>query len=77
MISNKENSKIKLIMSFGKMPLANKFLNRENFDDEEFYEMNVGFDEKLSLFQLTNFPDPKKMFDENYAFFSGTSNYIK
>ena len=64
-------------MSFGKMPLANKFLNRENFDDEEFYEMNVGFDEKLSLFQLINFPDPNKMFDENYAFFSGTSNYMK
>lgn len=72
---NKKN--IKPIMSFGKMPLANKFLNIENFDDEEFYEMTVGFDEKLSLFQLTNFPDPKKMFDENYAFFSGTSKYMK
>ena len=41
------------------------------------FKMNVGFDEKSSLFQLTNFPDPKKMFDEKLCLFSGTSNYMK
>ena len=38
--------------------------------------MSVCFDENLSLFQLAEFPDPGEMFDENYAFFSGTSKYM-
>lgn len=71
------NKNIKHIMSFGKMPLANKFLTKEDFKNEEFYEMSVGFDEKLKLFQLMNFPSPINMFDENYAFFSASSEYMK
>ena len=39
--------------------------------------MSVGFDENLSLFQLINFPEPEDMFDENYAFLSGTSEFMK
>ena len=69
-------SEPKFIMSFGQMPLANKFLEIKNFKDEKFYEMRVGFDENLSLFQLIESPDPEEMFDRNYAFFSGTSKYM-
>ena len=29
----------KFLMSFGKMPIANNFLSKENFDNEFFYEM--------------------------------------
>ena len=76
MKSNLLNSNVKFIMSFGKMPLANKFLEKKNFQNEKFYEMSVGFDENLSLFQLIESPDPGEMFDENYAFFSGTSKYM-
>ena len=39
-------------MSFGKMPIANGFLNKDKFNKEFFYEMEVGFSEDLSLFQL-------------------------
>ena len=67
----------KFIMSFGKMPLANKFLDKKDFSNEKFYDMSVGFDENLSLFQLINFPEPEDMFDENYAFLSGTSEFMK
>ena len=76
MKSNLSQSEIKFIMSFGQMPLANKFLDAKNFKHEKFYDMSVGFDEKLSLFQLIEFPNPEEMFDENYAFFSETSNHM-
>ena len=77
MNSNKSNNNSRLIMSFCKMPLANKFLYKKDFHQEKFYEMTVGLDEQFSLFQLTNFPSPNDMFDDNYAFFSSTSEYMK
>ena len=40
--------KLTPIMSFGKMPIANGFLNKKNFDKEFFFEMEIGFNEKLS-----------------------------
>ena len=33
------------LMSFGKMPLANAFIDKKNFESEFFYEMKVGFNE--------------------------------
>ena len=71
------NKTIKPFMSFGKMPLANGFLKKEDFNKEFFFNLEVGFSEELSLFQLNEFPNPKKMFNENYPFFSGSSEYMK
>ena len=73
-ITNKE---VTPFMSFGKMPIANGFLKKENFNDEFFFEMEVGFSENLSLFQLNEHPKPEKMFNENYPFFSGSSSQMK
>ena len=64
------NKIIKPIMSFGKMPLANGFLTKKDFDKEFFFNLEVGFSEELSLFQLNEFPNPSKMFNKNYPFFS-------
>ena len=55
-------------MNFGQMPLANGFLNKDEFNDEFFYEMSVGFSEEISLFQLNDHPSPQKMFNEKYPF---------
>ncbi len=63
-------------MSFGKMPIANNFLNKEDFDNEYFFEMEPAFCNKCKTFQLVNQPDPTQMFNESYAFFSGTSEYM-
>ena len=71
------DEKIKPFMSFGKMPLANGFLKKEEFEKEFFFEMEVGFSDKLSLFQLNDFPNPKKMFNKEYPFYSGSSSYMK
>ena len=71
------NKEIIPFMSFGKMPLANGFLNKDQFDAEFFYEMEVGFSENLSLFQLNNHPKPEEMFNERYPFYTGSSEFMK
>ena len=60
-------------MSFGKQPIANGFLIEQDFAREYFYEMRVGFCERCGAFQLMEQPSREQMFNENYAFFSGTS----
>ena len=64
---------IQPFMSFGKMPIANGFLDPEDFTMEYFYELKPVFCENCLTFQITEQPDPKKMFHQNYAFFSRTS----
>ena len=59
------------------MPVANGFLNKDEFESEYFYEMEVGFSESLSLFQLNDHPKPQKMFNKKYPFFTGSSQYMK
>ncbi len=61
------------IISYGKMPIANGFLQQEVFSKEYFFELAVAFSSKSKMFQLIEQPDPKMMFHENYAFFSSTS----
>ena len=45
------NKDITPFMSFGKMPIANGFIDKKNFANEFFFEMEVGFNEEISLFQ--------------------------
>ena len=71
------NKEILPFMSFGKMPLANGFLGENDFKNEYFYEMEVGFSEELSLFQLNEHPQPKKMFNKKYPFYTGSSEFMK
>ena len=67
---------IKSFMSFGKMPIANGFLEKQDFSKEYFYNMEVGFSEDLSLLQLNDHPKPEEMFNENYPFFTSSSKYM-
>ncbi len=71
------NKDIKPFMTFGKMPIANGFIEKENFHREFFFEMEVGFSNELSLFQLNDHPKPELMFNEKYPFFTGSSEYMK
>ena len=65
--------KIKPFMSFGKMPIANGFLEKKNFKKEFFYNLDVGFSKDICLFQIANHPKPKQMFHKNYPFYTGSS----
>jgi len=69
--------KIEPFMSFGSMPIANGFVKKDQFTNEFFFNMEVGFSEDLSLFQLNDHPEPDMMFNENYPFFTGSSEQMK
>ena len=69
-------NEIKPFMSFGKMPIANGFLKKKDFNKEFFYDLKVGFSEKHSLFQLDEYPSVKKMFHKNYPFYTSSSKFM-
>tara|TARA_B100000315_G_scaffold255114_1_gene297676 strand:- start:2758 stop:3954 length:1197 start_codon:yes stop_codon:yes gene_type:complete len=73
MICKITKDKIKPFMSFGKMPIANGFIDKKNFKKEFFFNLEVGFSKKLSLFQINDHPKPKQIFNSNYPFFTGSS----
>lgn len=67
------NSIIEPFMSFGKMPIANGFLIEAQFSAEFYFDLQVAFCKNCKIVQLVEQPEREKMFNENYAFFSGTS----
>ena len=76
MICKISGKKIKPFMSFGKMPIANGFLKKKDFNKEFFFNMEVGFSEKCSLFQLMDHPTPYQMFNKKYPFFTSSSKFM-
>jgi methylation protein EvaC len=77
MICKITGKEIKSFINFGKMPIANGFLDKSQFKNEFFFNMEAGFSEEISLFQLNDHPKPKDMFNEKYPFFSGSSKYME
>ena len=69
--------KMEPFMSFGKMPIANGFLEEKDFNKEFFFNMEIGFSNEISLLQLNDHPKPSMMFNDNYPFFTGSSEYMK
>jgi methylation protein EvaC len=69
-------SPVEQFMTFGQQPIANGFLTPQQYDREYFFEMACAFCEKCGCFQLLDQPEPEQMFNENYAFFSGTSKHM-
>lgn len=67
------NTCIEPFMSFGKMPIANGFLSPEQYTDEYFFELKTAFCPNCKMVQLAELVDERRMFHENYAFFSSTS----
>ncbi len=70
-------NKNKDVINFGKMPIANGFLDKKNFKDEFFFNMTVSFSENISLIQLNDHPKPKMMFNKDYPFFTSSSEFMK
>ncbi len=60
-------------LSFGRMPLANAFLDPADVGREFFFELKVGYCPESRMVQLTELVDREKMFHDKYAFFSSTS----
>jgi len=71
-------------ISFGQMPVANAFLEKEDLEKEEYtYEMAVGFCENCKMAQLINIVPydkyivPDETGKTHYAFFSSTSKAME
>jgi len=68
--------KIKPFMSFGKMPMANGFLDKKSFKKEFFYKLDIGFCKKNYLFQVNDHPKSPHIFNNNYPFYTNKSIYM-
>ena len=64
-------------MSFGRMPIANGFLDPGDIPHEYFFELAPAFCESCGMVQLVEQPAPERMFHANYAFHSGTSRHME
>ena len=53
--------KLKPVIDFGKMPIANAFLTPDQFADEYFYQMVLGYDPETLAIGLVNRVPPEKM----------------
>lgn len=67
---------IKKLFSYGSMPIANGFINKDQIDKEFFYDLSVGFSEDISLFQINDHPSVESMFNDKYPFFTSKSAYM-
>jgi methylation protein EvaC len=68
---------ISAFMSFGRMPIANGFINEKEIANEYFFELAPAFCSQCGMFQLIEQPQPDKMFHRQYAFYSSTSRYMQ
>jgi methylation protein EvaC len=64
------------VINFGKMPMANNFL-KDTKKKIYTYNLKLGYNKKFKLAQIYDFPKPSNMFNDNYAFISSTSKYMK
>ena len=71
-----DKSPCRVFLDFGKMPIANGFLKKKEFKNEYFFKLKVAFNSNLSLFQLEKNPNPKKMFNKNYPFYTSSSKFM-
>jgi methylation protein EvaC len=69
-------SPVSAFVSYGKQPIANGFLTAQQIGSEYFFELEVGFCSTCTMVQLLQQPEREKMFNDTYAFFSGTSRYM-
>src|SRR5258708_2314396 len=63
-------------MTFGGMPIANGFLSPEQFSEEYFGELKVGFCEQCGMVQLAELIEPQKLFHSHYPFYSSSSTHM-
>ena len=65
-------------LDLGFHPIANRFLKpTDSFADEYFYHLIVCFCPNCELVQLANVPESNRIFNDDYPFFTSSSNYMK
>ena len=67
---------MKKFLDLGIQPLANKYLSKKDLKNkkkEQFYHLEVGFDNKTKLVSILNKVPSQKMFDHKYPYRSSMS----
>ena len=67
---------IEPFMTFGEMPVANAFLEEEDFKNEYFFELKPASCSNCTTFQIVDVPNREKMFHDHYAYFASTSKIM-
>lgn len=69
------NSNLKTLLSFGKTPLADALLRKDQLDKQEFIvPLTLAFCPDCSLVQILETVNPEVLFCRDYPYFSSTSN---
>ena len=63
----------KEFLDLGRQPIANKFLKKEEFKDEFFFDLKVVFDDETKLVSLKDFVKPELMFNDDYTYHTSLS----
>jgi methylation protein EvaC len=71
------NNPISPLLSYGRMPIANGFINEGDEQSEYFFDLSPAFCNKCYTFQLVEQPEAEKMFHGDYAFFSRQSKLMQ
>lgn len=71
------NSEVEKFLNLGKQPISDTFLLKEQFENEYFYDLQVGLCSNCKMVQILEQPNRTQMFHENYGFLSSTSNYMQ
>ena len=65
---------MKKFLDLGMQPLANKYLLKKDLKKkEQFYHLEIGFDNKTKLVSILNKVSSKKMFNSKYPYRSSMS----
>lgn len=67
----------KEFLDLGKQPIANGFLNKDDFNNEFLFDLKAVYDEDTKLISLKEFVAPEMMFNENYAYHASMSETMK
>ncbi len=63
-------------LDLGRMPIANAFLRADQFHEEWFFDLRVGFCGRCGMVQLAEIPDRERLFHDHYPFYSSTSTHM-
>ena len=67
----------KEFLDLGKQPIANKFLNKGEFNNEFLFDLKAVFDDETKLVSLKEFVAPEMMFNDEYAYHASMSDTMK
>jgi|TARA_R100000315_G_C5233466_1_gene144547 SAM-dependent methyltransferase len=62
----------KEFLDLGRHPIANAFLQKEDFDNEFIFDLKVCWNEDTKLVSIKEFVEPERIFNQNYPY--NTSN---